>query len=86
MAEMADTNCADCRWNTLALGEWYAVRDDVWEQACRREPRPAWEILCIGCLEERLGRRLTPDDFIDAPVNDPNMPGTSSRLRARMSR
>jgi hypothetical protein len=56
MAEMADTNCADCRWNTLALGEWYAVRDDVWEQACRRDPRPAWEILCIGCLEERLGR------------------------------
>jgi hypothetical protein len=33
-----------------------------------------------------LGRKLTPDDFIDAPVNDPNVPGTSSRLRARLSR
>ena len=25
MAEMALDNCADCRWNTLYLGEWYMV-------------------------------------------------------------
>ena len=25
--------------------------------------------LCIGCLERRLGRLLTPLDFTDAPLN-----------------
>jgi hypothetical protein len=78
------TNCVDCRWDTINLGEWYMVRDDVWEQACRREPKPAY--LCIGCLEERLSRTLTPDDFIDAPVNDPTDKRSSSRLRARLTR
>jgi len=29
-------------------------------------------LLCIGCLERRLGRRLTPADFTDAPANDPS--------------
>jgi hypothetical protein len=32
------------------------------------EPPP--EILCIPCLELRLGRALTAADFTDAPVND----------------
>lgn len=26
-------------------------------------------MLCIGCLEERLGRELNASDFIDCPVN-----------------
>jgi len=38
--------------------------------------------LCIGCLEERLGRHLTADDFMDVPLNDLSIPNTSSRLRA----
>ena len=31
---------------------------------------PLREILCIRCLELRLGRALTAADFTDAPVND----------------
>lgn len=41
-------------------------------------PRKWWygmasgqEILCIGCLEQRLGRTLMDYDFTDARVNDP---------------
>jgi hypothetical protein len=38
-------------------------------------------MLCIGCLERRLGRQLTPDDFMAAPINDDPM---ASRLRDRL--
>jgi hypothetical protein len=30
------------------------------------------DFLCIGCLEKRLGRKLTPDDFTNAPINRPD--------------
>ena len=76
------TNCVDCRWNTPLLGEWYMVRDSVWKAA---GIEAMGGCLCIGCLEERLGRRLTPEDFIDCKINDPNLANTSSRLRARLS-
>ena len=47
-------------WPALA----YMVKDDVWEQAwCGRRKSwhgkiPGQEILCIGCLEKRLGRTI----------------------------
>src|SRR5262245_21304420 len=83
-AYMEEANCTDCRWNTIWLGEFYAVHNDVWERASCRKPRP--HMLCIGCLEERLGRQLKPNDFTDAPINDPALPNTSNRLRNRMRR
>jgi hypothetical protein len=30
------------------------------------------DILCIGCLEKRIGRTLCRADFEDVPINDPN--------------
>ena len=39
--------------------------------------------LCIGCLEARLGRRLTPADFPEFPVNQPDR-FTSARLLDRL--
>lgn len=38
-------------------------------------------LLCIGCLESRLGRELTPDDFSHAFINQ-GAYGRSPRLRA----
>jgi hypothetical protein len=81
--------CADCGIGTIRLGEWYMVRDEVWEQAwCgRRKPwqvLPGHEVLCIGCLERRLGRTLTAFDFTDAEVNDASKDNISPRLRARL--
>jgi len=40
--------------------EIYTVRDAVWAKAGME---PFGGCLCIGCLEERLGRRLKPKDF-----------------------
>jgi hypothetical protein len=40
--------------------EVYTVRAAVWEKAGME---PMGGCLCIGCLEKRLGRVLTPKDF-----------------------
>jgi hypothetical protein len=81
--------CADCGNGTIRLGEWYMVHDDVWEQAWHARKSwqvlPGQEVLCIGCLEQRLGRTLMACDFTDAPVNDPKQRCMSKRLRDRLS-
>ena len=40
--------------------EIYEVYDDIWKQTGLE---PYNGCLCIGCLESRIGRELTPDDF-----------------------
>lgn len=61
--------CVDCGVDTYARGvdEYYMVHNEVWA-AAGMLPRDG--MLCIGCLEARLGRRLTAVDFTDVPVND----------------
>jgi hypothetical protein len=57
--------CLDCGANTIAIGEYYMLHDRVWLEA-----NPGgWGMLCIGCVEERLDRRLVFADFMDVPVN-----------------
>jgi hypothetical protein len=85
-AELFETNCNDCRWCTLLLGEFYMVHDHVWKQASKSEPKANLRFLCIGCLEERLDRMLTADDFTDCKLNNPNKPNAGSRLRKRLTR
>lgn len=84
------STCADCGLGTIRAGEWYMVRNDVWEQAWRNRRKwwhdlPGQEVLCIGCLEQRLGRTLVAGDFNAVPVNDPNKRPISPRLRARLT-
>src|SRR5262249_2769118 len=82
----------DCGVGTITLGEWYMVHDHVWEQAWlgRRKSWhgrvPGQEILCIGCLEKRIGRTLMACDFIpDVPTNEPDKNFMSKRLLGRMT-
>lgn len=57
--------CLDCGTLTWLIGEYYMLQDRVWSEA-----NPAGKgMLCIGCLEHRLGRRLEPSDFTGAPIN-----------------
>jgi hypothetical protein len=59
--------------------EVYTVHNAVWK-AARMEPYGG--CLCIGCLEKRIGRRLTPKDFVrDHPFN--STPGTQRLLERR---
>ena len=59
--------------------EVYHVNADVWALT----GLDGWGgCLCIGCLEQRIGRRLKPDDFIpDHPFN--SLPGTRRLLKRR---
>jgi hypothetical protein len=72
--------CKDCKVDTLAIDEYYMVTDEVWEMA---NPQRRG-MLCIGCLEDRLGRQLTASDFTDVPLNS-GMFGFSERLAARLA-
>ncbi|AFU05287.1 hypothetical protein AW168_23445 [Nocardia brasiliensis] len=56
------------------------MHDAVWRAGALR----ADSIACIGCLESRLGRRLHCDDFLTAPLNDPDYGNHSPRLRDRL--
>jgi hypothetical protein len=69
-----------CRGCGERTDEWYMVHDGVWAAAGMD---PDGGRLCIGCLEDRLGRELTADAFTDAPVNDPAIAGP--RLRRRLT-
>jgi hypothetical protein len=60
--------------------EIYMVHSEVWA-AARMGPMSG--CLCIGCLETRLGRTLTPADFPKGGLN--SFPGTA-RLKARQGR
>jgi hypothetical protein len=63
-------SCADCGVDTCPVdmgsrAESFTVHDEVWAAAGMGRGH-----LCVGCLEDRLGRQLTPADFIDCPLND----------------
>lgn len=72
-------DCADCGADSTT--ERYMVHHHVWAAAgmC------PFGFLCIGCIEQRLGRRLVAADFLDVPLN--HAPGfqRSDRLASRLS-
>lgn len=76
--ELTDDRCFSCRTDTYASGEYYMVRPELWRTY------GVEGMLCIGCLERRVGRRLTPQDFIDAPINSEEFPDKSDRLKDRL--
>lgn len=50
--------CADCGVDTSVLGEEYMVTPDLWNSSGMTRG-----YLCVGCLENRIGRPITPNDF-----------------------
>jgi hypothetical protein len=73
--------CADCDGNLGAMGDWFMLKNSVWEQAWPRTAQrtsakasiPMRHFLCIQCTETRLGRKLTRRDFdLRRPVNHPD--------------
>lgn len=70
--------CCHCgeRYN-----EDYMVQNSVWKEAVPDVPERYQAMIAQGlpkkgiylhlrCMEQRLGRRLTPDDLSPAPIND----------------
>jgi hypothetical protein len=52
--------CVDCGKDTGESGEYYSVGDDVWAAS---GVAPNGGMLCLACLERRIGRLLTKQDF-----------------------
>lgn len=73
-------DCLDCGLDT-SEGEYYAVEDDVWLQSGLDLDGG---MLCVGCLETRLGRTLVGADFKDAPIHWLSV--QSPRLQDRLGR
>lgn len=71
--------CVDCSVCTHEIDEYYMVHDHLWEKAGM-----TFGMLCIGCLETRLGRRLNSRDFPRYPVNHGSMFQRSERLKSRL--
>lgn len=57
--------CLDCTINTHYIDEYYMLCNDVW---LKINPLNKG-MLCLGCAEERLNRKLQRSDFIDMPIN-----------------
>ena len=77
--------CVDCKVNTIESREYYMVTNALWKRA---KIGPRGGMLCIGCLEQRIGRKLASRDFTDCPLNWKNilLPGYGSmRLVSRMA-
>lgn len=62
--------CKDCGIDTSPFGidEYYMVHDEVWEQSGMDG---LGGMLCLECLEARIGRYLEVADFTNIPMNKP---------------
>jgi hypothetical protein len=63
-SDMAAFACQDCPADTLD-GDYYMVHNELWSAA---HPN-LYGMLCLPCLERRVGRRLTLSDFTGAAIN-----------------
>lgn len=81
-------NCWDCNINTMDINEYYMVDNELWESAtiyAANDNHCGTDVmLCVGCLENRIGGVLTPNDFPDYPINRGFFP-MSSRLMNRVT-
>jgi hypothetical protein len=73
----APTGCSDCGKPMRYATDYYMVDNALWctalgvaPSAYERSKRVEETLLHVVCLEKRLGRYLTREDFIDAPVNE----------------
>ena len=74
--------CKSCHVNTLYIDEYYMLKDEIWQQVSDTHEG----MLCIGCVEAILGRKLNCNDFAAVPLNslgDRDF-GKSQRLRDRL--
>lgn len=72
--------CLDCGVDTGRLLEHYFVETALWLSVVSS----TLGMLCVGCLETRLGRRLVPSDFPAVWINDPRLEPKSQRLLSRL--
>lgn len=73
--------CLDCREDVSKIKEYCMLVDSTWYLI----HNSAKGMLCVGCIESRLGRRLIPDDFNESYLNRSRSFERSARLLDRMT-
>lgn len=76
--DISNYDCLDCGDNTFFKNEYYMVHDEIWDSVAQDG------MLCISCLENRLGRILNSKDFTSYPINLGVIP-QSQLLHSRIS-
>lgn len=72
--------CQDCQIDTGKNNEFYFIKTELWLSVM-----PTINgMLCVGCLEKSLGRKLRADDFTKASINSPKHGQKSLRLLNRL--
>lgn len=61
--------CMDCGVHTQRIGEYYCLKNEVWYS--QTWTTGGCGMLCLGCFEGRLGRKLDANDFVlSVPINN----------------
>ncbi|MEV4936318.1 hypothetical protein [Streptomyces zaomyceticus] len=79
MTNQWEYDCADC--GADCTDERYMVTDETWKASSMCP----FGFLCVGCIEQRLGRSLAGSDFLDVPLNHSAKYRRSERLAARLA-
>lgn len=80
-------DCNDCGVNTSKINEYYMVYKPIWKEALKEEKDDGDFMLCIGCLEKRLNRKLNAWDFPpELSINKTCLVKGSHRIIDRMLR
>lgn len=61
--------CLDCGMDTGKSHEFYFVNTQLWLSVVGSTSG----MLCVGCLEKRIGRKLVASDFPDVSINRPGL-------------
>lgn len=79
---MKGFDCVDCGVDTSfdGVNEYYSVLDTIWDTYGAGRG-----MLCIGCLESRIGRTLRPMHFSSAPINAIAILHGSDRIKERIT-
>lgn len=72
-------NCVDC--NRCTKLEHYFVNSNVWFNLAGMSEKG---MLCVDCIEKRIGRKLNSFDFTDAHINNPRTNAMTDKLRSRI--
>lgn len=73
-------SCLDCKIDTGKTHEHYFINTVTWLSVVQTTKG----MLCVGCIETRLGRQLVAADFPQVSVNSPSYEPKSLRLLNRM--
>ena len=72
--------CLDCGVDTGKISEHYFIKTPLWMSLVGSDKG----MVCVGCLEKRLGRKLNKNDFTQCYLNDPKRNNMSERLLSRL--